>query len=311
MPKHLLLTGFAMVAVALWAGCGGAPSEIAPPAANQQALRQSWMRSTATQGALLYVSDEYVGTVFVYSYPDLTPVGKLTGFKSAAGLCVDSKTGNIWVTDPIASKIVEFAHGGTTPIKRLKEDAGWVQACAVNPKNGDLAIVNNFIFDDSGNLSIYSHAQGKPAVYYNRHMFYYDFVAYDGAGNAFVDGVSGPPFRLAELPSGGTKLQNVPWSGPNIKSPGGLQYHAASLAIGDTGQPVIYQTSNGMVTGTTTLKKACSVEQFFIDGRRLIAPNTCGKTSNVLIYSYPAGGAPFKTLTGFKNAFGAVVSVSP
>lgn len=309
MPKHLLLTGFAMlVATALLDGCGGAPSGVAPPAPDRQALHQSWMDRAATQGALLYVSDEYVGTVFVYSYPDLTPIGKLTGFKSAASLCADPTTGNIWVTDPAASEIVEFAHGGTTPIKTLKGTAGYEQACAVNPKTGDLAVVSYADYDDSGSLAIYKDARGKPTVYYNRRMFYYDFVAYDGTGNAFVDGVSGPPFRLAELPSGGTKLQNVLWNGPRIKSPGGLQYDAGSLAVGDALKPVIYQTSNGMVTGTTTLEDACSINQFFIDGRRLIAPNSCGKTSNVLIYSYPGGGAPLKTLTGFKHAFGAVVS---
>jgi hypothetical protein len=100
----------------------------------------------------------------------------------------------------------------------------------------------------------------------------------------------------------------VAWSGPTIRFPGGVQYDGTSLAIGDARQSVIYQTSNGMVTGKTKLKGACDINQFFIDDGQLIAPSFCGSNGEVLIYSYPAGGAPLKRITGFTFPYGAVVS---
>ncbi len=138
-----------------------------------------------------------------------------------------------------------------------------------------------------------------------------DFVTFDGSGNLFIDGFAykrGSHFRLDELPQGAPQLINVAWTGPKIRYAGGVQYQGTTLAVGDARKPVIYQTSNGTVTGTTSLKHGCAVGQFFIDGGQLIAPSYCGSKSGVLIYNYPAGGAPRKMLTGFTFAFGAAVS---
>jgi hypothetical protein len=312
LRRSLLHGAVTLIAAGGLAGCGGGWSRIGPPVVSQQAnaAHKSWMNPNATQSALLYVSDENAGTVSVYSYPDLTLTGTLTGFVSPTGLCVDPKTGNIWVTDIANSQVIEFAHGGTSPIRTLNTE-GFDDACAVNPTNGDLAVVNNTVGGDgNGNLTIF-RSRGPRRVHSDRGIFSMDFVTYDGTGNAFIDGYAyalGSGFRLDELLAGRKKLTHIAWSGPKIGSPGGVQYQGTSLAIGDARKPVIYQTSNGTVTGTTTLKGACSINQFFIDGGHLIAPSFCGSKGNVLIYNYPAGGAPIKKLTGFAFPFGAVVS---
>jgi hypothetical protein len=50
------------------------------------------------------------------------------------------------------------------------------------------------------------------------------------------------------------------------------------------------------------------VDQYYIDGDKVIAPSNCSSVATVSVYNYPAGGAPIATLTGFSTAFGAVIS---
>jgi hypothetical protein len=283
------------------AGCGESASRIAPPLITQQRSETS---------ALLYVSEPAANDVLVYSYPGLRLKGKLTGLSRPEGLCVDEGTGNVWIVEAaFADKIVEYAHGGIKPIRTLKADAAtFLQSCAVDPGTGNLAVVNSVTGDDPGSLLMYRNAHGSPTSYSSRKLFFYDFAGYDAKGNVFVDAGGGRSFRLAELPAGGTKLILVPLKAPKVRFPGGVQYDGANLAIGDEKKGVIYQISGGTVVGTTRLQGACFVQQFFIDGGQVIAPNYCGSHGELLIYNYPAGGAPIKKVTGLSYPFGAVVS---
>ena len=136
----------------------------------------------------------------------------------------------------------------------------------------------------------------------------YFFAGYDAAGNLFVDGASVTKLRLAELPAGGKSLQIVHLNGPKIRPPGNVQYDGSELAIGQEKPGIIYRFASGTLTGSVALKSACFVQQFYIYGNRVIAPNVCGPKGSVSIYNYPAGGAPIKTLSGLNNPFGVVVS---
>ena len=133
----------------------------------------------------------------------------------------------------------------------------------------------------------------------------------------------GGRFKLDELHHREKRFLNIPWKGPAIRSPGGLQYDNGSLAVGDGYNPVIYQSSDGVVTGTTQLAGICGVSggfigQFYIDGDKVIVPSTCktgacwmlrcASGSMVSIFNYPAGGAPITSISGFKFAYGAVIS---
>lgn len=144
----------------------------APSAFTPSTLREgpSRLKPLMKRTALLYVSDSYRGTVFVYAYPSLTPAGTLPGFQRPAGLCVDRRNGNVWVTDMFKHNAVEFAHGSTTPIRTLDDGAGYLNACAVNPTNGDVALVNNTIQgEDPGDVVVY-HPEERGRAPFPRHM---------------------------------------------------------------------------------------------------------------------------------------------
>jgi hypothetical protein len=92
------------------------------------------------------------------------------------------------------------------------------------------ARVTSMIFgSDPGALMVFKNARGKPK-FYSRVMFFYDFVAYDPGGDAFVDG-SDYGFKLAELAYGSRKLVLVTPHGLRIRIPGGVQYDGSSLAV--------------------------------------------------------------------------------
>jgi hypothetical protein len=62
--------------------------------------------------------------------------------------------------------MLEYAHGGTSPIKTLDDSYGEPNGCAVNPKTGDLAVTN---FEGGasgyGSLVVYANASGGGTFY--------------------------------------------------------------------------------------------------------------------------------------------------
>jgi hypothetical protein len=303
-----------VLSVGVLAACSNGGNQLSPSVIVRP---QQSMDRAILKGALLYISDPIRNVVKIYSYPQGQLVSTLTAVKDPEGLCTDN-AGNIWVVETVYSKIVEFARGGTKPIAMLTDGNEYPDGCAVNRGNGDLAVANNNDGgEDPGSVAIYKGAQGAPAIYSDRAIWFIYFLDYDDRGNLFVDGTSwndrGRRFRFAELPRGANELINIKVSGAKIELPGGVQYNNGRVAIGDGKRPIIYQTSGGTVTGRTTLKRLCKVTEFFIAGEHVIAPNTCGTEGrpgrkDVLIYNYPGGGAPIKKLTGFSVPFGVVVS---
>jgi hypothetical protein len=268
----------------------------------------SWMEAQLKRQNLLYISDDYTDDVYVYTFPGGKSVGRLTGFGNPQGLCVD-KTGNVYVTDALASKITEYAHGGNKPIKTL-QDANTPEDCAVDPRSGNLAVTDFLL-----GIAIYAKAKGNPhyisysAPSYNAFLFN---CAYDNKGNLFVDGYLNPQkitgfyqFVVGELPKGSQTLSTI-WYPEGSQSsngaPGGLQWHNAQLAVGDSASGVIYMMPGGRIS----LQDANNVDQFWVHGSTLIGPNN-GSTT-VMFWNYPAGGAPTKTLSGFARPYGATVS---
>jgi DNA-binding beta-propeller fold protein YncE len=308
MKKNSLRSGIALVlTTAACNGFGGPGSFGLQPGAASRT-------SPAQDEALLYVSDVGNNVVRMYSYPQLVAAG-LIKVRDPEGLCVDTRTQNVWVVSTAYSKIVEFAHGGTTPIATLADGVEYPQACAVDPLTRNLAVANlDDQGSDPGSVSIYEKARGRAHLYSDPNVYFVSFVAYDGEGNLFVDGSAQtwPQFRLAELPRGARKFKDLTLSGGRIKTPGGMVYHRGVLAIADQRRSIIYQTSSGRITGRTQLQGACYVTQFVTIDKRAIVANTCGSarnpTGNVLIYDYPRGGSPIKQLGGLRVAFGVALS---
>jgi hypothetical protein len=346
-------------AFALLAGCGGAQSQLAPsgplqsiaqsrlgqpagsvvntagglPSAEIVPLHyrpnpgRSWMSpDAATTKDLLYVSNLDSNTVNVYSYPNDQRVGTLTADLSGPdGICVDTKN-NIWVVNNSSASLVEYKHGGKTPIATLSGILFPI-GCSVDPTTGDLAVTNyGYGSAGGGAVSIFAHAKGTPKVYTDSKIAHFNFCGYDPKGNLYANGTdaSQSVFHFAELPKGQKTLKNITLKGGFIYYPGGVQWDGKYVAVGDqmaggaTYVNAIYQTTGagGKIVHETRLDSGGLEEiiGFWIQGSTVIGPNALEPNSkydigSVGFYKYPAGGKPTKTLKkGFSAPQGSAIS---
>ena len=234
-PSHFVLG--VCVAAAMLAGCGGSQPPIGVPGAMPQTSAtthadrgKSWMLPEARNEELLYIAVSYSG-VSVLSYPFGKLVGQLEGFMSPTGLCAD-KQGNVFVVDAQTDVISEYAHGSTSPIRKLAGAASW--GCYVDPTTGNLAAVGG-AFRGEGVVAIYRHARGGATVYSDTNMGPLSYCTYDDQGNVFAEGyVAGEPGRgwLVELPRAASKLTTLQQNF-SFTSGGGIQWDGKHLAMQD------------------------------------------------------------------------------
>src|ERR1700722_2239249 len=155
----------ACVAAAVVAGCAnqqtvGTPPVGTPSVASLNAASAargehgSWMKPSAKGKSLVYVSSVLSNDVYVYSYSTQQLVGTLTGFTTPYGLCSDKK-GNVWIVNDGASQLVEYAHGGTSPLATLSDSGEYPEGCAVDPQTGNLAVTNFYSQSGGGSVAIY------------------------------------------------------------------------------------------------------------------------------------------------------------
>ena len=288
------------------------------PASRLSAVRRTiGQRSTIdrakAKGRLLYVADAGTNAILVYTYPQLSGAGALSGFGSVDGVCTDRR-GYVWVLDTSDVVAWEFDHGGTQPINEVQPgdasgNPGVGDGCAVNPKNGDLAVAGA-----GSGFTVFRNGQFTHSTYWDFGFFDFKYAGYDGSGNLFVDGESQPPyftFGLDELPAGSSGIKQIVLAGGAITRPGGIQWDGAHLDIGDGASGTIYQTDGASILGSIGTTAACQ-GQFFITGnhRRAVVPDPCSAQTGV--YAYPAGGSPLKTASGGESIpLGAAISVSP
>ena len=274
-------------------------------------LQPASMRPGTSASTLLYVSGDkysYSGpVVYVYSYPGGTLETTLSGFQRPRGLCTD-KRGDVYITDQEAGKIVEYSHGGTTPITTLS-DANQPDACFVDPQSGKLAVSNY-----SGSVSIYAQAKGKPRLYSIPWPGW--FVAYDNAGNLFADGFPNGIIAIAELLKGSVSFATFN-PGVRIKMPpAGLQWFGDRLTVGRQNpyqygccgkiNRFIVQGMTGEKVGTTRTRQMLD---YFIEGSTVVATSGYNR---VEIFSYPKPGSSGQTIdTPGENTYGVVVSNAP
>lgn len=312
--------GSALALIVGLAGCSGqqpgsggfVPAGTDPAQAVRSDGGRSWMAPDATSNDLLYVSDEDTNDVYVYSYPQLKREGTLTGFDAPFGECAD-KRGNVFIANDDASQILEYAHGGTSPIATLSDPGYYPRGCSVDPTTGNLAVVN--IISTSfgqGNIAIYKDAKGKPSMHADAKVYNVYSCGYDNAGNLFIDGENkgSSSSAFAELPRGAGKFTNIVLDQP-IGIAGGVQWDGKHFAVGDQ-YTDIYQFSihgaKGTKVGTTTLTGALRDSEFWIQGSNVIVPDS--EKLDVGIWDYPAGGSSEGRIKGFKYPIGATVSLA-
>ncbi len=260
----------------------------------------SWIEPSARTGPLVYVSDQYEKTVFIYSYPRGKLVGTLSGFGQPDGECADS-AGNVWITDGLASKIIEYAHGSTSVKATLSDASNSPYACAVDPVSGALAVVNFAHNPVPGSLSVYRKARGAPQVYTDGSLDVPFFDAYDSSGNLYVDGITGfysPQFALVRFRN--KAFTNIELD-HGVTAPGGVVVVGRRVNVGDAFRytHAVYGFSvggtKGRLIGTTHLDGTNVVEEFDIDGSSLVATNIDQTVGSVMVFHYPKGGAPERT----------------
>jgi hypothetical protein len=318
-----LLTVAAAAAIAL-AGCSqttglsgpsgvaNASGYVAPSRVTLSAVEgRSWMNPAAKKSDLLYLDDQ-TGDVYVYSYPEGVLMGTLTGLPDPQGECVDTK-GDVFFTTFSSEEILEYAHGGTSPIATLSNPGQYMEGCSFDRTTGNLAVID---FEPStggggGSVAIYANASGSPTVLTDSNLYLGYQIGYDHKGNIFLDGVdSSRNFEFAELPKGSSSFTEITLN-VAITTPGGVQRDGKYVTVGDAKNGNIYRTngSGGKVLSTTSLSDSDGIFQYFIDGRKVVGPNAY--SANVGIWKFPKGGNPAMTLTGFTDPFGAAISKAP
>jgi hypothetical protein len=261
------------------------------------------MIAKASKGDLLYISAEQ-------------PLAELCSFsRIQKGLwsgkslpqrlaCAPTKKGNVFVAT-LDDYILEYAHGGTTPIATLDDPGYYSEGCAVDPT--------------TGNVAVYRKAKGTPQLYSDPDFYTYWLCGYDSTGNLFVDGGGGSAW-LAELPKASRTFTNFTVN-PGIESPSGVQWDGMYLAIGDgnhRGLGGIYRVS---VSGSTVTivdhvsmpgprsHRPRPIGQFWIQGDTVIGPSVL----TVGFWPYPRGGHPTEYLHGFgaTELNGSAISSAP
>jgi hypothetical protein len=259
------------------------------------------VRSQTSSGDLLYVVDSFGKRVDVYTYPGQSPVMTLTGFDEPSALCTD-KAGDVFVTDLGAGDIVEYAHGGSSPIATLSDPDSSPMSCSVDPTTGDLAVANSYVpshKDDYGDIAIYKHARGAPRIYedYPKIRFF-ESCAYDDKGNLYAVGEIASANGLAVMPKGSTSFTIVTLNEGSDWVWGGLQWDGKYLALQryNRNRNAIYRIAVSGSTGTVVARVPTRgtkfIGGFWIAGNTVVVPNGLRRVDQIGTWRYPAGGQP-------------------
>lgn len=323
--------------VALLCACsatapGGGAGNFLPEAKSKQVRGDSWMDAGAVKADLLYVSNSN-GTVNVYKYwQNHALIGVLTDAANPMGECTDQK-GNVYVVDngvrSSAGDILEYAHGGKTPLRVLEDGSYRPSGCAVDPKSGDLAVANIRGYYNEGSIAIYRHAKGKPVFYTDNYVGNFASCAYDRHGNLLAtngtyDGSSYYSSSFAWLPRNGIKLENVSFSatssGYGVFASGvgwdGKYWTLDSYALYEAkivgGKGVVVNaiglTENDYYAGPYAFYIKQPAEATQVVGASLVSGNKLAAS----FWKYPAGGDPYATIThGLDYPTGFAISLKP
>lgn len=318
----------AFVAVIILAGCGGAapptPASATQPTGARAAhpdRHSAWMDPEARTDDLLYVSDSDTYDVYAYSYPRGKLVGTLTSQNNPGGLCVDKK-GDLFVTQLYGGgHIVEYAHGGTTPIETLSDPGYEPGGCSVDPTTGDLA-VTNIVTDyfDVGNLLIFKDAKGTPTSYAapgntpsGATWGSVNTCGYDDKGDVFFAGHGYPDANVfGELRNGASSTKNITLEQNFGAGIGNVQWDGTYITFASINGSIYrfkMRRGVGKVVGSTLLTGSNQVDQGWIQGGKVVAPQQF--TADVFLYKYPGGGASIRTVGGLSAPFGSTVSLAP
>jgi DNA-binding beta-propeller fold protein YncE len=323
--SHLL---GATVAVAFIAGCGSAFQTYQPATSSVQASRlKTWISPDAKDAPVLFFQgDVDLGNIYIFSLPEMTLKGTISGLSEPLGMCSDL-AGNIYVAEAGLSRVDEFTRAGTL-IATFTDTYGYPSACAVNPQNGYLAVT-----DTSSPLKVlvFSSPSSPPTALIVPDMTYLSFAGYNDKGELWVDGFNYLDFALSRCDASECKRLNV--RGAQYFEAGTVQWDDVrktwvifdqSCDSGNPGScsyPVSERGVLGEQTSYNNYKDAavCSLKQAVIGAykKRFVVGgdwdyDTCGGPTGNAVYrwAYPAGGDPtnYAVLPNGARPYGAAIS---
>ncbi|HEX3369454.1 MAG TPA: hypothetical protein VHS56_07765 [Candidatus Cybelea sp.] len=311
------------ISLPMLAGCGGTPGQSAGgpglPAMvdprGSMVYRGSWMLPEAKSEDLLYVAGagNYQNNIYVFTYPRFKLVGMLDS--GGGKLCTDS-TGNIWIPSFAASEIVEFAHGGVSPILTLSDPNERPVDCSVDPTTGNLAVTAYPATSGSVSVAVYIGARGSPQIVpVSPSMSTTSHCGYDNKGNLFVNGyaIGSKTSVFGEVRKGESKFKTIPSIHPFQPFP--IQWDGKYVAVGDVSSIDRYSIhgSKAIKEGALNLKDIYWINSFWIQGSKVIVTDTFGSGFDLpaKFYAYPRGGQPIRRIPRVKDAGGVTVSLAP
>ena len=304
--------------VAVLAGCGvvsGQSTGFAPSGASpliRQTHHGSWMDKASSSGPLLYVSLPYDRTVNIYTVPGAQLVGQITGLRFPWALCSDN-SGNVWVADePTYYKAVlkEYARGGTSPIRTLRDANGAVLACAYDSTTGNLAAVSAYDYSRGGYVDVYARARGKPTIYRPYSVWYPNSAAFDSQGDLFIAGRTGNYAAGTDwLRKGASTITELKLKKPHTYPHVGVVVTGNELtAIAHPSLINQYEIVEGKAkySGSFTLNVP-EILYCSLSNSTLVASGG----DSVYLFNYPTGGNPTLTIAGLAEPTGVTMSVAP
>lgn len=274
----------------------------------------SWIAASAVGRTLFYAGGDDASYVF-----DTT--GKVVGeiAEKSFGTCSD-RNGDVFFTQ--FEKIVEYAHGATTPTSDYGAP-GTVYSCSVDPTTGNLAAVVLCISGCVSEVAIWRSPGDPLQTYTDRKLKSLLYCGYDNNGNLYVDGSNGSRFGLAELPARDRRaLKNITVE-QNIRFPAQVQWDGRYVAVEKKNSPAIYRVqisgSEGRIVGTVALTGVgARATQSWLHKGEIAVPTgpTTKRAIEIIFWNYPAGGHPTKTFSNFISGGhamidGITVSVPP
>jgi hypothetical protein len=278
------------------------------------------MLREASSEDLLYIMDPGTGGIEVYS--DTPPKYKLVGVLSPPNgydyLCIN-RAQDVFATTGYS--VVEYKHGGTSPLRILGGLPSGASGCAVDPVTGTLALPTygqsvTFFKKNSGrhtNIPV-----PKPYALGGK-------CAYDGSGNLFVGALIGSPsatFALLEIPHNSKQFVEIKLDEPlDTDISGGIVWDGKYLDIADSKQDIIYQFAiagkKGSLKAKIVPQRSYDITGFFVEGTTLVVsafntPTTSFPRTGGIVnfYDYPAGGKKTGVIRGVGYPYGVVVSLA-
>jgi hypothetical protein len=289
---------------------------------------KSWVSPDVKKAPrLLFISDIDTNDVYIFTMPGMKLQGTLTGFDGPQGMCSDRR-GNIWVNNTQSAEIQQYSRNGKL-LKTIDDSGYYPIGCAVNMKNGDLAVTNiRTTSGESGNVTVYS-GDSDPQTLANPDQTEYYFPAYDTRGNLYVNGRGGNSndIMISECRSGSSSCSTLTVSGVTLNVPGGLNWNKRTghLVVDDPKCNNVWGSclysmsisgSTATLTGTTSLHDAngggCDVDQgVFAPSDKYFAGGCIAQGSSpaaVARWKFPAGSNPTHSSPSVEYPVGAAIS---